>query len=120
MAYDSTRPVPWKPLIRWAAVVSVLTTIAMLVLAREDFSASVLAGAVFGGVIYIAFGALLTKLGWTPPGVLSRSEREAIRAERIAARRGPAPAPIAPARPKPAPTSRTMGNQRSARNRKKR
>jgi len=119
VGYDNSRPVPWKPLLRWAVLVSALTIVAMVILAREDFSGSVVVGAVFGGCIYVVMGALLAKFGWTPPGVLSRSEREAIRAERIAARRGPAPAPVAAPRAKPAPTSRTMGNQRS-RNRKKR
>lgn len=101
-------------------MVSILTIASVLVLAGEDFGPSVVVGAVVGGGIYVALGALLAKFGWTPPGVLSRTEREAIRVERTAARRGPPAAPVAAPRPKPAPTSRTMGNQRSARTRKKR
>ena len=101
-------------------MVSIITIASVLILAGEDFGPSVVVGAIVGGGIYVALGAVLAKFGWTPPGVLSRSERVAIRAQRIAARRGPAPAAVAAPRPKPAPTSRTMGGQRSARNRKKR
>ena len=105
MAWDSSRPVPWKRLaIEWLVIAVVVGTISFFV-TKNNRAANYLT-IVLAGPIYIGFGALLAKLGYARKSVKQlRAEDAAKQAQKDRDARA-AGAPSGP-RPKPAPTSRT-------------
>jgi hypothetical protein len=105
MAWDSSRPIPWKQLIRDWVIFAVVMTVVLLVWSRNRLDAGLLGGLLASGPIYLVIGALLAKLGYHRK---SLAELRAESAERTAARRPPAP-PTSTGRTKPAPTRRTGG-----------
>lgn len=109
MAWDSTRPVPWRRLVReWLIYVAIMAAI-VLVFLRDANPIGVFAGLLVSGPLYLAFGAVLAKFGY------QRKTLKELRAESAAgrdggtARGGDADADVAGPRPKPAPTRRTGG-----------
>ena len=116
MAWDSTRPIPWKRLGLWLGVYAALM-IGLTLFTNSNGVGSVLPGVGAGVVLAAVVLVTLTKLGWKLPMLMSRDETAKVRAERIAARtaarnerKGIAPASVtagAGPRPRPAPTSRT-------------
>lgn len=114
MAWDSTRPVPWKRLmIEWIIIGVVVALVSWFVTDNrkpENYISIILAGG-----IYVGFGALLAKLGYTRKSLKQlRSETAAQQAARSAATHGAGP------RPKPAPTKRTSTGPSNRPTRKKR
>lgn len=115
MAWDSTRPVPWKRLmIEWliiGIVVAIVSWFATDNRKPENYISIVLAGG-----IYVAFGALLAKLGY------ARKTLKQLRAETAAqqAQRSAAAAGGAAQRQKPAPTRRTSTGPSNRPNKRKR
>jgi len=114
MAWDSTRPVPWKRLmIEWLVIGVVVALVSWFVTDNrrpENYISIVLAGG-----IYVGFGALLAKLGYARKSLKQlRAETAAQQAARSAASTGSAN------RPKPAPTKRTSTGPSNRPNRKKR
>ncbi|NNE11260.1 MAG: hypothetical protein HKN41_03340 [Ilumatobacter sp.] len=107
MAWDSSRPVPWQRLIReWLLYVAVMAVL-FVVFFRDDNLVGIFAGLLISGPLYLAFGFVLAKFGY------SRKSWKELRAE---PRRGKAPkessdAGVAGPRPKPPPTSRTGGGR---------
>jgi hypothetical protein len=101
MKWNAARPVPWKRLfIEWA-VIGVVVGIGALLFTKNTTASSYLS-ILFGGVVYVGFGALLAKLGY------QRKTLKQMRAEAAAAPPRQVGRTAAPAaRPKPAPTSRT-------------
>jgi hypothetical protein len=102
MAWDSTRPVPWKRLIRdWLLYVAVVIVI-FLIIFRDRLSSSVFIGLFISGPMFIVIGAVLAKLGY------QRKTLRDLRAE-TAARTATSGQPSSggAARRKPAPTKRT-------------
>jgi hypothetical protein len=97
----------------------------LAVVGRSSFGVGTVITVVFAGAVYVALGAIMVKLGWTPPSLMSREELAAAREARAAqaqARRDarkappqkgstgkPTPPSAGTARPKPTPTKRTGG-----------
>jgi hypothetical protein len=103
MAFDRRRPVQWKRLLIEWAVVCVAVGVMMLFWERLRSPGNVGALA-FGGVIYLAFGWLLAKLGY---------QRQRVRWDQARARQSTTTTtPTTPARRAPAPTKRTNAAKR--------
>jgi hypothetical protein len=103
MAWDSSRPVPWRRLLReWLIYVGVMAVV-FIVFFRDESLAGIFAGLLVSGPLYLLIGYVLAKFGYRRRSM--REARAGIDAER-AARSGPSQAP---ARPRPAPTRRTGG-----------
>ena len=97
MAWDSSRPVPWKRLIVQWAVIGTVVAVVSLVFTDNREAGSYLS-IFFAGFIYLGLGAVLAKFGYR-----QKSLKE-MRAEAAAA----APRTVSPtAKAKPAPTKRT-------------
>jgi hypothetical protein len=106
MAWDSTRIVPWKRLIREWLIYVVIAGAAIAIFTAvkgDDFNIGVYAGLLVSGPMYVLVGAALAKLGY------QRKTFKELRAETAAApprqARGASGQP--PGRAKPAPTKRT-------------
>jgi hypothetical protein len=106
MAWDATRPVPWKRLLTFFAAYAGIAAFLLTVL--RGFDPSILSGLVLGGSVYLLIAVVLVKFGWNPPSFRSKNQRAeaAAAAEARAAAKAPAPTPDGP-RPRPKPTSRT-------------
>ena len=105
MSWDSSRPVPWKRLVRdWVVYVAIMTVV-LLVIYRDRLTPGLFAGLFVSGPIFVAIGALLAKLGY------QRTTLRDLRSQSAGNRRPTASsgATIPTARPKPAPTKRTSG-----------
>jgi hypothetical protein len=65
MAWDSSRPVPWGRLIKeWLLYAGVMTAI-FLLLFRSSNIAGAIVGILISGPLYLLFGAVLAKFGYT-------------------------------------------------------
>jgi hypothetical protein len=106
MAWDSSRPVPWKRLIReWLIYVGIMAAIFLLFM-RDGSLIGIMFGLLVSGPLYIAFGAVLAKFGYT------RKTMKQLRQEAPARSSGTAASSAAIDGPKPkaAPTKRTSGS----------
>ena len=121
MAWDSSRPVPWKRLFTFVGIYS-LIVFGLFAILKPDQMLRSLPGLVFGALVALLVMAVLTKFGWQPTMLKSRAQmaeqREQQQAEREARKRSrTSSATTASAssggddegapRPKPAPTKRT-------------
>jgi hypothetical protein len=115
MRWDATRPVPWKRLwTEWAAIGVIVALVAYFI--SHNHKPGSYIGIVLAGLVYVAFGAVLAKFGY------SRKTLRQLRAEAAAApprrvgrtNNGPT------ARPKPAPTKRTSTGASNRPQKKKR
>jgi hypothetical protein len=108
VAFDRSRPVAWKILIRWAVIITVILNIAYLLFARDQYDAGLFVASLFGGAAYVGLGALLSKFGWQPPQTRVRQQRPTARTPDASV------SMRSDARPRPAPTRRTnAGNRRT-------
>ncbi len=104
MAWDSSRPVPWKRLAReWVIYVVVMGAI-FLLLFRDRPLVGVFAGLLVSGPLYLAFGYVLAKFGYQRKTWRQLRTEDGERSAQTEVERAEAP------RPKPAPTSRTGGH----------
>lgn len=105
MPWDANRVVPWRRLIREAALFGAAMVLLFGLVAKPDAGAYV--GLALGIVLYVLLMAALAKFGYTRKTLADlRAEREAAAASSTA--RAAASAP----RGRPAPTKRTGGGQR--------
>lgn len=105
MAWDSTRPVPWARFVKQWMMYAVVMVAFMLIFARDRNLTGVFLGLAASLPIYLAFGGILAKFGYTPKSLKElRSASTTAAAERSAA--------STPQRPKPAPTKRTNAGRR--------
>lgn len=101
MAWDASRPVPWRRLMKeWAVYAAVMAVVFGLILRSTTALGSAI-GLLMSLPIYLAFGAVLAKLGYQRPR-LRRS-----RPEPAAASGGSTRAVGGPGARRPAPTRRT-------------
>lgn len=118
--WDSSRPVPWRRLlVEWLFIAIVVAAVSLLVTHNRNLGSYLTI--LFGGVIYVLFGAALAKLGY------ARKTLGQMRAEAAAApprSKGAAPtattAAASTTRAKPAPTKRTSTGPSQHPNKKKR
>jgi hypothetical protein len=104
MAWDSTRPVPWRRLVRdWVLYIGVMTVV-FVVAFRDRISAGLVVGLLVSGPLFVAIGAVLAKLGYQRKTLrelrAQSTERAAAAASTPAAVRARPPS-------RPAPTKRT-------------
>jgi nucleotide-binding universal stress UspA family protein len=129
MAWDSTRKVPWRRVLKPFGIYAIVAA-AVLLVATRRFDAGILVGLIGGGLIYAALVTVLVKFGWNPPIFMSKEERAeaaAAAAEKRAARRSgrdrssstPATHPST-GRPAPTPTKRTNSTNPRAKARPRR
>ncbi|MEP7046818.1 MAG: hypothetical protein ABI949_09070 [Ilumatobacteraceae bacterium] len=114
MAWDPNRPIPWRRLLREAAIFLIIGGLAMVFLVKKPQITSFV-GLVVGMVLYVAFVALLSKFGYERQSMKqARDRRQAVAAAPAVAAQG--------ARARPAPTRRTSTgpSQRPNRSTKKR
>jgi hypothetical protein len=105
MAWDSSRPVPWKRLVReWLIYVGIMAVL-FLIFFRDDPLVGIFAGLLVSGPLYLLVGYVLAKFGYQRKTL--RQARAEIDSTRASARSGGASSAGSPGRPKPAPTRRT-------------
>ena len=104
MAWDSTRPVPWRRLIReWLIYVAIMAAVVLLFM-RDRSTLGIFAGLLVSGPLYLLLGYVLAKFGY------QRKSWTELRSESRRSSAPPEPAAGASApRRKPAPTRRTGG-----------
>ena len=107
MAWDSSRTVPWRRLVREWLIYVVIAGAAMtiyFIVTDGELGVGLYAGLLVSGPMYIVFGAILAKFGYQRKTFKDlRAEREA--APVVAARSGSTS--TASTRVRPAPTKRT-------------
>ena len=106
MAWDATRPVPWRRLIReWLIYVGLMAAI-FLIFMRDTSLVGLMSGLLVSGPLYLLFGAVLAKFGYT------RKTMKQLRAETPDRATTPtsSSAVIDGPKPKAAPTKRTSGS----------
>jgi hypothetical protein len=107
MAWDSSRPVPWKRLVRdWVMYVGIMTVV-FLIVYRDRITPGLFAGLLISGPMFVVIGAVLAKFGYSRKTMKElRAESATRAAEKQAAT---ASTTTGGSRPKPAPTKRTSG-----------
>ena len=113
MGWDQTRTVPWKRLIReWLIYVTIMAAI-LLFFFRDSGAIGALAGLLASGPLYLAFGFVLAKFGYTRRSLSELREAHAEEKATKSRKKGSDGASDADAstsgRPRPAPTKRTSG-----------
>lgn len=123
MAFDATRPVPWKRLLTFVGIYSMIVLGLFAIIRPSQVTRSV-PGIVLGGTVALLLMAILTKFGWNPTMLRSKQEIAEARAQRAAAKAKPPTSSSGKSssrsggtatgedgaerpRPKPAPTKRT-------------
>jgi Ca2+/Na+ antiporter len=117
MGYDASRPIPWRRLLREAAIYLVVASVAVALIVDRP-SAGTYGGLVLGMLFYVLFVALLAKFGYERQSLRQLRERSRTEARHKAA----TPTTAQPVRQRPAPTRRTSTgpSQRPNRSTKKR
>jgi hypothetical protein len=120
MAWDSSRPVPWRRLMREWVIYALIMTALMVVLFRGAGIAGAVAGILVSGPLYLGFGALLAKFGYRRKTLRElREERAAGEGDRSRSGSSSAAATSTGDRGRPAPTKRTStGSNRPKRKRR--
>ena len=77
MAWDSTRPVPWRRLIREWLIYAAIMAAVFLIFFRDASLVGAMAGLLISGPLYLVFGAVLAKFGY------QRKSLKQLRAERV-------------------------------------
>ena len=114
MAWDSSRPVPWRRMVNeWLVYVAIMFVLFLFVFDNSSL-VGVLAGLLVSGPLYLAFGYVLAKFGYRRKTL---KELRAESAEKASPFASDDTTPAGP-RPKPAPTSRTGGGTRPTRKRR--
>ena len=105
MAWDSTRPVPWKRLLREWLLYGGLMAVVVFFFLRDDLSIGPFLGLAASAPLYLVIGGVLAKFGYQRKTLKDlRAETAAKEAARATARSGTAGGSN---RSRPAPTRRT-------------
>jgi hypothetical protein len=115
MAWDSTRPVPWRRLIReWLIYVAIMAVVVVLFM-RDQSTLGIFIGLVVSGPLYLLLGYVLAKFGY------QRKSWTELRSDAgppsSAADGSPVTEGAGAPRRKPAPTRRTGGTSPKGRRR---
>jgi hypothetical protein len=120
MGWDSSRPVPWRRLVREWVVYAAIMSVVFLVFFRGDSMVGAVAGVLISGPLYLAFGAVMAKFGYQRQQLRRPSKADPSSDATSASSSGSsAPGGTAGPRPKPAPTSRTGGRPASSSKRRR-
>ncbi|MDB0005967.1 hypothetical protein N9E02_01875 [Ilumatobacteraceae bacterium] len=93
MAWDSSRPVPWRRLVReWLIYVVIMGVILVVVVSPEGRPGAI-GGLLVSGPAYLGLGAVLAKFGYQRDRLKRAAARSAAGSddETVAPRRRPAP-----------------------------
>jgi hypothetical protein len=116
MAFDASRPVPWKRLVTPFLIYAGVATVLFSFFGKSNI-AGIVGGVVMGGVLYLGVAVIMVKFGWNPPSFGRQAREESAATARSTTATAKAPPPDRP-RSKPSPTSRTnAGNRRAPRRR---
>jgi hypothetical protein len=110
MGWESSRPVPWRRLIREWLIYALIMAAIFLVFFQDASLVGAMAGLLISGPLYLALGFALAKFGY------QRKSLKQLRAERVDGADGTANQAVTGGpRPRPAPTRRTAGGGRTNR-----
>jgi hypothetical protein len=120
--WDSSRPVPWRRLMREWVIYAAIMTVVFLVFFPRNNAIGAVVGVLISGPLYLAFGAVMAKFGYT------RKRLKDLRAEAKEQTNAKPGDPVASdsfdtpgsPRPRPAATSRTAGSARPSSSSKRR
>lgn len=102
VGWDSSRPVPWRRLIKEYAIYAAIMAVILLLFFRDRGVLALLIGIVAAGPLYLLMGAVLAKFGYQRKTLAElRTPRATTNAGTAGAGAGAGP------RPRPAPTRRT-------------
>ena len=105
MAWDSSRPIPWRRLTRdWVLYVGIMAVV-FVVVYRDELTPGPFIGLLISGPMFLLIGGVLAKFGYQRKTM--RELRAESDAKRAAAAAQPAASGRVGARPRPAPTRRT-------------
>jgi hypothetical protein len=108
MGWDSSRPVPWNRLIREWLIYAAIMSAVFVIFFRGDNVLGAIAGVLISGPLYLAFGSVMAKFGYSRTRLKGlRSTPAAEESEQPSTSSGGADRSTP--RPRPAPTSRTAG-----------
>ena len=108
MAWDSSRPVPWKRLVReWALYAGIMAVI-FVVFFRDNGIAGALVGLALSLPLYLLLGYALAKIGY------QRKNFRQLRAERAAPAAAPQPSSPSSSSPSPHPRERPAPTRRTS------
>lgn len=109
MAWDSTRTVPWRRLVKeWLIYAAIMCSIVVLFM-RDRPLLGIVLGLLASGPLYLLLGYVLAKFGYT------RKSWGELRSERPATSTTSATTDAPAPRRKPAPTKRTGGGAQGRR-----
>lgn len=114
MAWDPTRPVPWRRLTReWLLYVAIMFVV-VLAFFRDQSMLGIVAGLIISLPLYLGFGYVLAKFGyqrktWGELRDANRAEGRATGGASTKRSRGASADDSPGPRPKPPPTRRTGG-----------
>ncbi|MCU1361524.1 MAG: hypothetical protein JWN99_2813 [Ilumatobacteraceae bacterium] len=110
MAWDSSRPVPWRRLIKdWILYFAIMAVVYVFLL-HDRVSAGTTMGLVASGPLFIALGAVLAKFGYTRKTL---KELRAMPREPAPARTERTSSPTSSSRNRPPATKRTSTGPRN-------
>jgi hypothetical protein len=111
MGWDSSRPVPWNRLIREWLIYAAIMSAVFVIFFRGDNVLGAIAGVLISGPLYLAFGSVMAKFGYSRTRLKGLRSAKAEGPEHAATASSDAAAGSSSStpRPKPAPTSRTAG-----------
>ena len=103
MAWNSSRAVPWRRLVREWLIYIAIASVAFVIILRDQLTVGLFAGLLASGPMYVLFGAVLAKFGY------QRKTFKDLRKDRdsAVAARSTTVGPTTTARARPAPTKRT-------------
>ena len=88
MGWDSSRSVPWERLVReWVLYAGIMSAI-FLVFFRDNNVIGALAGVLISGPLYLAFGAVMAKFGYTRKNLKELRAQSKAEASDKAAKQG--------------------------------
>jgi hypothetical protein len=121
MAWDSSRRVPWRRVIKMYVMYAVAANIVLYLIDRKHYGVPTIIGIVLGGLFYTLLVVVMVKLGADPFRSFRRPPRPAAgTTARSTTRSSRQPAASVPGpRPRPAPTRRTASGPNHPRPKKK-
>ena len=117
MAWDNSRPVPWRRLIREWLIYAVIMVFVFLVFFRDGGAIGAISGVLVSGPLYLGFGSILAKFGYQRKTL---KELRTPQASSSSSSSSSSSEPTEDQTRRPAPTRRTSGGGNRPRSKKRR
>jgi len=114
MAWDSSRTVPWRRLVREWLVYVAFATVAFaiyFVATDKEFQIGLFAGLLSSGPMYVGFGAILAKFGYQRKTLKQLKAERPVPATARSSRGGSTTTAATPTRPSPTKRTSTGASQ---------